>query len=82
MTAPKRQLYPWQQPEVIAQQLITTWGEAGFVWLDGDGSETGRWVTLAVDPIDQICCRGLPGAKDGTNPFEALRHLSPGHWTA
>ena len=37
MITPTKQLFNWQEPEVIAQGLIDTWGEAGFIWLDGDG---------------------------------------------
>ncbi len=81
MIVPDRQLFPWQEPELIAQQLINVWGDAGFVWLDGDGSKIGRWVTLAVNPIEQICCRGLPKDQHALNPFQALRALKPGHWT-
>ncbi len=81
MITPKRKLCRWQQPKTIAEELIKTWGEAGFVWLDGDGSKVGRWVTLGVDPIEQFCCRGLPGEQKASNPFEALRNLKPGHWT-
>lgn len=81
MISPKRRLCRWQEPAILAKQLADNWGEAGLVWLDGDGSELGRWATLAVDPINQICCRGMPGEKDSSNPFEALRHLEPGHWS-
>ncbi len=81
MITPHRQLCKWQQPSVIAQELIKNWGEEGFIWLDGDGSKIGRWVTLAVDPIDQICCRGLPKNQKASNPFHALKELTPGHWT-
>ena len=81
MITPNRQLFCWRQPEVVAQALIKTWGESGFIWLDGDGSKIGRWVTLAVDPIEQICCRGLPDQPEASNPFESLRDLKPGHWT-
>ncbi len=76
-----RHLLVWQKPEIIAQALIQRWGEAGFIWLDGDGSEVGRWVTLAVDPIEQICCRGLPEEHNASNPFKALRTIKHGHWT-
>ena len=76
-----RQLCKWQEPELIAQELTKAWGEEGLIWLDGDNSQLGRWVTLAVDPIEQICCRGLPTEKYGSNPFEKLRSLTPGHWT-
>ena len=81
MTTKYRQFFPWQQPDVIAQELINTWGEDGFIWLDGDNSNLGRWITLAVDPIEQVCCRGLPHENSSRNPFEALRSLKPGHWT-
>ncbi len=81
MKTPNRQLCRWQEPLIVAQELIEHWGEKGFVWLDGDGSKIGRWVTMAIDPIEQICCRGLPGSEAATNPFQALRGLTPGHWT-
>ena len=81
MNQPQRKRCSWQEPTFIAEQLAKTWGEAGLVWLDGDGSALGRWVTLAADPINQVCCHGLPGSSDATNPFEALRHLEPGHWS-
>ena len=76
-----RQLCNWKEPSYLAQELVKNWGEAGLVWLDSDGSNLGRWVTLAVDPIDNICCRGLPNEPQSSNPFEALRQLDPGHWT-
>ncbi len=76
-----RQLYRWQKPEILVEQLIKTWGEAGLIWLDGDGTDLGRWAILAVDPIDQICCRGLPKTKAASNPFNALKNLKAGHWT-
>ena len=81
MTSLERRLCRWQEPAMLAKQLTKTWGAAGLVWLDGDGSGLGRWATLAVDPINQICCRGIPGEEDASNPFEALRDLEPGHWT-
>ncbi len=76
-----RSAHPWTDPQVVASALIQDHGEAGLIWLDGDGSELGRWLTLAVNPLEQICCRGLPGEKGATNPFQALRSLNPGHWT-
>ncbi|WP_320663599.1 anthranilate synthase component I family protein [Prochlorococcus sp. MIT 1223] len=81
MTALYRELCSWKEPEFIAQKLIEKWGEHGLIWLDGDGSKLGRWVTLATDPIESICCRGLPTEKGSVNPFEILRTLEPGHWT-
>ena len=55
-------------------------GETGLIWLDGDGSERGRWVTLAVDPVEQRCSRGGPTSPMHKNPFELLRQLGHGHW--
>jgi len=61
--------------------MASQWGEAGLIWLDGDGSDLGRWITLAADPVEQHCCRGLPGEPGASNPFAQLRKLSSGHWT-
>ena len=65
----------------MAYELIHEWGESGFIWLDGDGSDIGRWVTLAVDPIEQFCSKGLKNSEKYTNPFKILRNLPRGHWT-
>ena len=81
MTNLYRQSCNWYEPEIIAKELVKRWGQEGFIWLDGDNSKLGRWITLAANPIDQICCRGLPKDKNSTNPFEALRNLNKGHWT-
>ena len=61
--------------------MASQWGEAGLIWLDGDGSDLGRWITVAADPVEQHCCRGLPGEPGARNPFAQLRQLKPGHWT-
>ncbi len=81
MITPIRQQCHWQPPSTIAKELINTWGEDGLIWLNGDGSKLGRWVTLAVDPVKEVCCQGLPQDPRATNPFQALRRLTPGHWT-
>ena len=81
MTNPSRKLCSWQEPEIVAQELIKQWGEDGLIWLDGDNSGLGRWITLAVEPIEEVCCRGLPEDHYGSNPFKILRDLNPGHWT-
>ena len=78
---PKRLLCQWESPELIAYKLIEEWGEAGLIWLDGDGSQLGRWVTLAVNPREQFCSRTLENSKKESNPFQILRNLPPGHWT-
>ena len=76
-----RKRLPWREPADVAAVLACLYGEQGLIWLDGDGGELGRRVTLAADPLEQHCCRGLPGDPEATNPFSALRELSPGHWT-
>ncbi len=81
MITPQKRLCDWKEPILIVKKLTELWGEAGLIWLDGDGSRLGRWITLAVDPLQQICCRGLPQSPKASNPFEALRNLGPGHWT-
>ncbi len=81
MTTTNRQQCNWQNPLVVAKKLIQEWGKYGLIWLDGDGTKLGRWITMAIDPIDHICCRGRPEEPGALNPFEALRNLEPGHWT-
>ena len=76
-----RQKIPWRAPVMVATQLAALYGEEGLIWLDGDGSALGRWVTLGVTPVETVCCRGRPGEPGASNPFEALRHLEDGHWT-
>jgi para-aminobenzoate synthetase component 1 len=71
---------PWRAPASLAALLAQHWGTDGLIWLDGDGSRLGRWVTLAVDPVEQHCCRGLPGQRGASDPFAQLEHLGPGHW--
>jgi len=76
-----RTALPWIEPLSLGLALAEAQGESGLIWLDGDGSGLGRWVTLAADPVEQICCRGLPGDPGATDPFAALDRLGPGHWT-
>ena len=44
MSVPQRLDLPWREPLAVARQLD---GDDGLIWLDGDGSDLGRWVTLA-----------------------------------
>ena len=81
VSQPQRMELPWREPLSVARRLAERDGEAGLIWLDGDGSDLGRWVTLASDPQEVICCRGLPGEADANDPFAALDRLGPGHWT-
>ncbi len=81
MTAPQRHRLTWREPVAVAQLLAALHGEEGLIWLDGDGSALGRWVTLAAGPRQTLCCRGRPGEPGAQNPFTMLRALDPGHWT-
>ena len=65
----------------MARQLAALHGETGLIWLDGDGSDLGSWVTLAAAPQTTVVCGGRPGEAGADNPFTALRNLGPGHWT-
>ena len=75
MITPIRKLCDWHDPTYVAENLIKSFGEAGLIWLDSDGSKLGRWVVLAANPIEQICSRGLPATQSGSNPFTLLRNL-------
>ena len=81
MSLPQRRQLPWREPADVARQLAAQHGETGLIWLDGDGSGLGRWVTLAAAPQATVTCRGRPGEAGAENPFTALRSLEPGHWT-
>ena len=81
MLIPTQKLCEWKDPSVIATQIIDHFGEAGFIWLDGDGSKIGRYVVMAGDPIEEVCSRGLTNNLKESNPFEILSKLNSGHWT-
>ena len=78
---PERLERPWIAPPLLARALVERWGAEGLIWLDGDGTPLGRWATLAADPLEQKCRRGLPGEQGSSDPFSALEELGPGHWT-
>ena len=78
---PERLERPWIPPPLLARALVERWGAEGLIWLDGDGTPLGRWATLAADPLEQKCRRGLPGEQGSSDPFSALEELGPGHWT-
>ena len=71
-----RQPLPWREPGAVAAALATHWGPEGLIWLDGDGSALGRWITRAADPLEQHCCRGLPGQAGASDPFAQLAQLA------
>ncbi len=78
---PEKRQCSWYEPTELANELIQAWGQEGFIWLDGDGSNLGRWAILAIDPIEEICCRGIPNNTNNHDPFEKLNKLPQGHWT-
>lgn len=66
---------PWREPTALARALAARCGAAGLVLLDGDGGPQGQRAVLGVDPLETVCCRGLPGAAGAADPFEALRGM-------
>ena len=54
MITPHRRRCSWHNPRDLADQLVLNWGHAGLIWLDGDGSKLGRWITLAANPIEHF----------------------------
>ncbi|KGG14527.1 MULTISPECIES: anthranilate synthase component I family protein [unclassified Prochlorococcus] len=75
-----RELHDWVDPLLVAKRLIEIYGEPGLIWLDSDNSKNGRWIILAVDPIEYLSSRGLPQNPLSSNPFELLRSIDTGHW--
>ena len=64
---------PWCEPWAVATALVAEVGTAeGLVLLEGDGSALGRLAVLGVEPLEQVCCRGLPSSPGSTDPFAAL----------
>ena len=54
MKIPIRQACKWIDPILIANAMVNEWGEEGLVWLDGNGSDLGRWATLGINPINLL----------------------------
>ena len=81
MINPRRKLFKWIEPSLLAKKLTNDFGEDGLIWLDGDGADNGRWATMAVEPLEQICSHGSPTDASSANPFNLLRSIRPGHWT-
>ena len=74
---------PWWEPELLAAVLQQRYGHQGLVWLDGDGSEHGRYAVLAAGPTKQVRCDGLPHDPGASDPFKALQQAfahGAGHW--
>jgi len=72
---PWHQGLPWRDPWLVVQAIAAELGAEGLVWLDGDGSDLGRWARLGFKPLQSVCCRGLPGSSGGRDPFAALANL-------
>ena len=66
---------PWRDPWPLAWGLAERFGREGLVWLDGDGSDLGRWSVLGVAPRELVECRDQ-------DPFGALAAMvaGGGHW--
>ena len=66
---------PWRDPWPLAWGLAEVFGREGLVWLDGDGSDLGRWSVLGVAPQEVVVCRDQ-------DPFGALAEMvaGGGHW--
>ena len=73
---------PWQEPWVLTLRLAREVGSWGLVLLEGDGSPLGRHAVLAVDPLEVVECRGIPGGAGASDPFAALAGMaaSGGSW--
>ncbi len=66
----------WWDPSALARALAARCGPEGLVLLNGDGGPLGRRAVLGVDPLETVCCRGLPGDPGASDPFEALRLMA------
>jgi len=66
---------PWRDPWPLAWGLAERFGREGLVWLDGDGSDLGRWSVLGVAPRERVVCHDQ-------DPFGALAGMvaGGGHW--
>jgi para-aminobenzoate synthetase component 1 len=65
----------WLPPWQVVQRLSAALGAEGLVWLDGDGTAQGERSLLAVAPLEQRHCCGLPGQAGARDPFTLLAEL-------
>ncbi|MEX1317909.1 MAG: anthranilate synthase component I family protein [Synechococcaceae cyanobacterium] len=70
-----RRKLPWCPPEALLRRLLPQLERPGLVWLDGDGSALGRRGVLALEPLAERVCRGLPGEAGAEDPFRVLAEL-------
>ena len=75
MTAPRLRELPWRDPSDLAHALAARLGPGGLVLLQGDGGAMGKRAVLGVDPLETVCCRGLPGDPGASDPFGMLRRM-------
>lgn len=73
--SPHRRELPWWEPSALAEALAGELGSEGLVLLQGDGTALGRHALLGVDPVETVCCRGLPAEAGAADPFQALRAM-------
>ena len=78
MNARQRHPLPWCPLPALLQALPPGLLEQGLVWLDGDGSPLGQRSYLALAPLEQRLCRGLPGEAGASDPFTALAEMEAG----
>jgi para-aminobenzoate synthetase component 1 len=69
---------PWQEPWSLTRRLAGVLGSRGLVLLEGDGSPLGRHAVLALDPLEVVECRGIPGDAGAADPFAALADMAAG----
>jgi para-aminobenzoate synthetase component 1 len=70
-----RQHLPWCDPLPLLAALLPDLERSGLVWLDGDGSAQGARSVLAVEPLEERVCRGLPHQPGSADPFAVLAEL-------
>ena len=73
---PLRRQLPWRPPERVVGGLCAALGAEGLVWLDSDGTAQGERSLLAVAPLEQRRCLGLPGQCGADDPFTVLAELA------
>jgi para-aminobenzoate synthetase component I len=66
---------PWCPPQALLPRLLPQLERPALVWLDGDGSALGGRSVLALEPVAERVCRGLPGDAGAEDPFAVLAQL-------
>lgn len=77
MSARQRHPLPWCPLPALLRALPPGLLEQGLVWLDGDGSPLGQRSYLALAPLEQRLCRGLPGEASAAIPSPPWRRWKP-----